>query len=60
MEAATSGMHFVVPVVHTLVSRRRHCVHFLSDKLISHPYPGLPAFKPGEKVEIEVGMDDDI
>lgn len=28
--------------------------------LITDHFSGLPAFKPGEKVEIDLGMDDDI
>ena len=45
-----------MPAVHTWVSESYHTLIYLITDYLS----GLPAFKPGEKVEIDLNMDDDI
>jgi hypothetical protein len=55
--AATSETLFDVQAVLILVSFSG-CIFSVLFSMTSRRFAGLPAFKPGEKVEIDLGMDD--
>ena len=56
MEAATSEMHSDAPAA--LIEVCIDLVSYICSFIGSRLSLGLPAFKPGEKVEIDFGMDD--
>ena len=60
MVTAISATLSVVPAAHTEVSFKSFTLSCEDGVLNAYAYSsiGLPAFKPGEKVELDFGMDD--